>query len=160
MDDETEQMWESLERRRFLALGAAAAMLGLVGCGDKQKKKPKNPGTVLVTGADHVEKRIKKHVADKGRKKQALALLEQARGKIKVMSRLVDDSRDARGLLPPERQTREELLAIIVEYDGKMKAELHAACEIAVKMREVINAQEWPLVFPDRNAPKKKKGAA
>lgn len=159
MDDETEQMWASLQRRRFLAIGAAAAMLGLVGCGDKKKKKTKNPGTLLVTGTDKVEKRMKKNIPDKTRRKQALALLDKMRGKIRAMSDLVDDSRDARGLLPPERQTREELLKVIVEYDDKMRAELHAAAEIAVEMRKYVTASEWPLVFTDPQASKKKRAA-
>jgi hypothetical protein len=156
MDEDTERSWASFERRRFLALTAAAAMFGLGGCAGKEKKKPTSPGASMVTGANKVEKRIKKHVDDKRRRDAALKLLDKAEDQIKLFGSLVDESRDARGRLPPERQTREELTAIIVEYDEKIRQNLVDAVDLCVELRTVITASEWNLVFTDPKASSKK----
>ena len=152
MDDETEQMLAAMERRRFLAIGAAAAMLGLVGCGDKQKKKPKTPAAVLAQGATKVEKRIKKYVKDKPRRKKALALMDKARAEMKSVMGLVDESRDARGRLPLERQTREELLVVIEEYDAKIRGKLLGITDACVELRTVITKPEWSLIFTEHKS--------
>src|SRR5262245_15137848 len=109
------ETWAIFERRSFLAMFAAAAMMGITDCDTKRAKKPKPPTATLVRGAGGTKKRIKKYVGDKKRREAALAKLKEGTDTIGKFSRIINEARDARARLPPERQTREELMAVIEE---------------------------------------------
>lgn len=137
-----------LIRRNFLATAAAFAVVGLGCSGNNKSKHPEPRGKVLVQGVGKLKRRVKKNVADKARRKQALALLEEMETHVTRVAKLIDESRDARARLPVAEQTHENLLAVINEFDQKIRESLLDASKQAVNLREVLTEQEWTEVFP------------
>lgn len=112
----------------------------------KQAAAPTDEMSSRVKGA---RKRIKKHVADKGRRKAALETLEAAQRDIASIREMTHDWRYDIAKLPgADRRDRAKLEAITERYNRAMLDKLEAAARKIHGLRQHITAAEWPQVFP------------
>ncbi len=142
----------ALRRRRFIALTAAGAMLGLPGCAARREARAELtlPTDDLERGFKRIRKRVQKSIPDASRRARMIALVDQAERALEGLDAVFVDWRRDLAMMPSEhRRDAARLAEITTRHNERVRAMLMKMCEIAVESRAHALEGEWRQIFPD-----------
>jgi len=135
----------ALGRRDFVAQLALASLCLSFGCKPKATKDPSATAAATDLFSD-LKKRIHKHVDDKARRREAVAVIGRAQ---KDFLGLQEVSKNWRIANDKARDAKEEDMApIIAEYHEQFMNVLRTLPKYAIELRSHVTESEWARVFP------------